>query len=203
MAETADPSDRAGRGSALDPAAWVDAHGDALYRYALRRVHDPATAEDLVQDTFLAALRQEARFAGRSSERTWMVGILKHKIVDRLRRECREMPVEDIESRTDPAEALFDERGRWRSGVKPWSADPRRELERKEFREVLSACLSGLPAAWRRVFVLREMEDESTETICKETGLSATNLFVTMHRARLRLRHCLSVNWFDRPAEKR
>lgn len=179
-----------------NPTAWVDEHGDALYSYALSRLKNPATAEDVVQETFLAALRSQDRFSGRSSARTWLIGILKHKIIDLIRKESREPPLDEIETMGAPEEAFFDRKGRWRVAPADWQINPEKILEQKEFMEVLATCLEHLPDRLHRLFVLRELEGQESEEICKVLEISATNLWVMLYRARMRLRNCLSQNWF-------
>jgi len=186
----------------VDPERWVDEHGDALYRYALTRVRDGTVAQDLVQEAFLAALR--ADFAGRSSERTWLIGILKHKIGDHLRRLYRERETLAEEDAVTAGSELFDERGHWRNreGLAPegwgWRAD--KALEEKEFWGVLEQCLGSLSARTAEAFVLRELDALATDAICKVLNVTATNLWVMLHRARMQLRRCLELSWFGRAA---
>lgn len=177
-----------------DPARWVDRHGDYLYRYALLRVRRSDLAEDLVQETFLAALSARKRFRAQASEKTWLVGILKHKIVDHLRRRDREetaaLPGERWE--TD----IFDKKGNWRLKPEAWGGDPSRDLENKEFWKAFTHCLGKLPQRLASAFTLRELEDLESPEICKALDVSATNLWVMLHRARLGLWRCLEINWF-------
>jgi RNA polymerase sigma-70 factor (ECF subfamily) len=190
-----------------DPETWVDQHGDSLYRYALLRLRDPVVAEDLVQETFLAALQARQNFAGQSSEKTWLVGILKHKIVDYFRKTRREQPADTSEPLANEPENLFRTTGPWvghfdpERGPTEW-ADPFKALEQMEFWKILERCLSELPARTASAFSLRELDDLSTEEICKMLSISANNLWVMLHRARAHLRHCLEMNWFGRKAEK-
>jgi len=179
------------------PDEWVDEHGDALYSYALSRLHNPATAEDVVQETFLAALQSKDRFSGRSSARTWLIGILKHKIIDLIRKESREQPLEEIETMESPEETFFDKKGHWRVAPMDWQVHPGKILEQKEFMTVLANCLSHLPERLHRLFVLRELEDQETEEICKVLEITPTNLWVMLYRARMRLRGCITDNWFE------
>jgi RNA polymerase sigma-70 factor (ECF subfamily) len=191
-----------------DPERWVDQHGDCLYSYALRRLRDRGVAEDLVQETFLAALQAREKFAGHSSERTWLIGILKHKIVDHFRRTSRESPLDDPESLAYEREDAFNSAGEWvdhwKEGQGPteWGTDPGTVLEQKEFWEILDRGLSTLPARLAQVFMLREMEGLSTEEICKTLNISTSNLWVMLHRARMHLRRYLEINYFGQPNEK-
>lgn len=185
-----------------DPATWVDQYGDFLFRYALVRLGDRTIAEDLVQEVFLAALRDEKNFAGRSAERTWFVGILKHKIVDHLRRQGRERPVSAVNSSGELGEELFDKAGWWQ--VKPvhWSANPSEVLEKKEFWEAFRHCLENLPQRLRTVFSLREMDALATDEVCESLKVTPGNLGVLLYRARMGLRRCLEINWFGITTEE-
>jgi RNA polymerase sigma-70 factor (TIGR02943 family) len=179
-----------------DPANWVEKHGDYLFRYSLSRLRQPEEAEDLVQETFLSALRAQEQFAGHSSERTWLFCILKRKIVDRLRRKGRERPVSDFAAADQWADNLFDERGHWKRGPGEWGDDPISTFEKKEFWSVFSRCLGKLPQRLADDFTLREVEDLEGREVCKALDVSASNLWVMLHRARLRLWRCLELNWF-------
>jgi RNA polymerase sigma-70 factor (ECF subfamily) len=183
-------------GKPSESDGWVDEHGDALYSYALSRLNNVASAEDVVQETLLAALKSGKSFSGRSSARTWLIGILKHKIVDLIRKESREQPHEEIETAESPEEEFFDRKGRWRIKPVEWQVNPGKILEQKEFMAVLFQCMEHLPARLHRLFVLRELEDQDSDFVCKELGITPTNLWVMLHRARMRLRGCLTENWF-------
>ncbi|MDZ8118217.1 sigma-70 family RNA polymerase sigma factor [Pontiella agarivorans] len=179
-----------------EPQQWLEEHGDALFSYALSRLKNRSSAEDAVQETLLAALRSQDRFSGSSSVRTWLIGILKHKIVDLIRKEGREQPIDEIETFETPEEEFFDRKGRWRIKPVEWKVHPDRVLEQKEFMGVLFQCLEHLPDRLHRLFVLRELEEQDSALVCKELGITPTNLWVMLHRARMRLRGCLTENWF-------
>lgn len=184
--------------SLSNPEQWVVRYGDYLFRYARFRVWDHRAAEDLVQETLLAALQAQAHFAGQSSERTWLVAILKHKILDHFRKAGRERLVYQDEGLNGTPEDLFDDAGHWKSGMdgpKEWGANPSLILERKEFWDVLQRCLSELPSRMASAFSLREIDDLPSEEICKVLNISATNLGVMLHRARGRLRRCLEIRF--------
>lgn len=180
-----------------DPNRWVDEHADALYRFAMLRLRDATAAEEAVQETFLAALQSIDRFAGQASERTWLVGILKHKIVDSFRRLSRDRV--PIEMSNDADLALFDENRYWihDDGPRDWGADPSSILERAQFGEILQQCLSVLPPRMAAAFTMREMDDVDSNEICKVLDVSTTNLWVILHRARAQLRLCLETNWMN------
>jgi len=179
------------------PEQWVDDYGDYLYRCALVRVREPELAHDLVQETFLAALKAHDSFAGRSSERTWLVGILKHKIVDHFRRSHREHVVEDVEDLQDPNDDMFVWRHWFIERPGRWEGVPLDSVENHEFWSVLRSCVDDLPPSLAQTFVLRDVDEMGTEEICKRLAITPTNLWVRLHRARARLRRCLELKWLD------
>lgn len=182
-------------GTAPDAGRLLEEQGDYLFRYALSRVGQETVAEDLVQETLLASL-DGASYSGKSSERTWLTSILKHKIVDHFRKSMRETQFPaDAESEYDP----FGEDGHWTDEHAPrdWGRDPADALEGREFRKVLNKSLGLLPKQSAAVFVLKEIEGLSASEICSELNISSANLWVLMHRARLQLRALLAKNWFD------
>jgi RNA polymerase sigma-70 factor, ECF subfamily len=179
-----------------DPATWVDQHGDFLFRYAVARLGNSAVAEDLVQETFLAALRAGERFAGRSAERSWFVGILKHKIIDYLRRQGRERPVSAVNSSGERSEEIFNKNGWWQIKPANWPADPSDMLEKREFWQAFRRCLENLPQRLATIFSLREVDELPTEEVCELMKVTPGNLGVLLYRARMGLRRCLEVNWF-------
>ncbi len=187
--------------SVLEPEMWVDAHGDCLYRYALVRVRTPETAEELVQQTLLAALKGRDSFKGDSSERTWLIAILKRKVVDWLRLNLRQRSRQEM-STDEASNRLFGRIGDWKKQPDEWSFDnPGRDICKTEFRETLNGCLDKLPHRLRQAFVLTYIDEETTEDIRRSVNVTATNLAVMLHRARLRLWHCMSVNWFGEDPE--
>ncbi len=186
-----------------DPSTWVDEYGDYLFRYAMLMLRDATRAEDAVQETFLAALAARESFSGRSSMKTWLVGILKHKIADQFRRASRENPAEDVEDNSPDLEEPFDEKGRWKAGPSGWVINPRTILEKKEFWEAFQGCLSELPERHSNAFLLREVEDLNAREVCDILQITEKNLWVMLYRARMRLRRCLEVNWFEENVEVR
>lgn len=194
---------KAPRDPNTEVAAWVDQHGDCLYRYALARVRKPELAEDLVQETFLAAVRGYEKFGGRSSVRSWLCGILKHKIMDHYRKAARETSFTDLEFLKNEFSDKFVPQGFWNhdKGPKEWSPDASEVMDRSEFWKTMRACLSKMPERVAAVFTMREMDDVPSKEICTTLGISDANLWVMLHRARMALRECLEMNWFD--AEER
>ncbi|HEY9197930.1 MAG TPA: sigma-70 family RNA polymerase sigma factor [Gammaproteobacteria bacterium] len=180
-----------------NPETWLDEHGDALYRYALLRLRNADQAEELVQETFVAALQARERFSGGASVRTWLIGILKHKILDQFRRDARETALDDSASDDDYAglaEDSFAADGHWSLRPADWG-DPHAALEAGQFWAALQYCLDRLPKRLARLFVLREVMEEGTEEICQELTITPTNLWTMLYRARLGLRQCLDRNW--------
>jgi RNA polymerase sigma-70 factor (ECF subfamily) len=172
----------------------VEAERPYLLRYASLQLRDAHAAEDAVQETLLAALAGEAAFGGRSNLRTWLTGILKHKIVDAIRRLSRETAV----APDDPGfEELFNERGHWVDMPAAWD-DPDASLTQQQFFAALQACLERLPAKTAQAFLMREHLGHETADICKELGLTPTHCWVLLYRARMALRECLQQNWFSK-----
>ena len=179
-----------------NPEDWVDQHGDFLFRFAVLRVRGSEVAQDLVQETFVAALGARDRFAGRSAEKSWLVGILKHKLIDHFRRTTRECVLDDVGQLEDAREdeGVFDQNGHWKSNLtapKEWPNDPSSLLEQKEFWEILNRGLSVLPPRMARAFALREIDGLSAEAICQILNVTSAHLYVILHRARRQLRHYL------------
>lgn len=171
-----------------------------LLRYASLQLRDSAAAEDCVQEALLAALAGQASFAGRANLRTWLTGILKHKIIDHLRRSGRERPLngaDDDRAEADAVDALFAEDGHWRGDAPSDWGNPVAALENSRFRAAFELCLQRLPARTAQVFTMREVMEMTTEEICQELEITATNCWVMLHRARLTLRECLQLTWFD------
>jgi RNA polymerase sigma-70 factor (TIGR02943 family) len=176
-------------------AAEVERLRPQLLRFARTQLRNDGWAEDAVSETVLAALEKPGAFAGRSQLKTWLVGILKHKLIDQLRAHRREATVLAADDGEDIDAELFDASGGWREVPAEWG-DPQASFAQHQFFEVLQACCDHLPPTQGRVFMMREWLELDSETICKELGLSATNLWVLLHRARLRLRECLQAHWF-------
>jgi RNA polymerase sigma-70 factor (TIGR02943 family) len=177
-----------------DFARQVEDLRPQLMRFARAQLRNEAWAEDAVSDTLLAALEKPQAFAGASQLKTWLVGILKHKLIDQLRRHTRE-----IASTPDDDDGLedlvFAPDGHFRDRDQDWG-NPEAALGEREFFTVLQTCVDGLPPTQARVFMMREWLELDADEICKELQITATNLWVLLHRARLRLRECLQARWF-------
>lgn len=184
-----------------DFRAQLEQQRPYLLRFAALQLRDPNAAEDAVQETLLAALAGEAKFAGRSNLRTWLTGILKHKIIDSIRRAARE-PTAGAEFEDDAAfDELFRVNGHWKDRPQAWE-EPQGVLEQKQFLGVLEQCLARLPEKTARVFMLREHLGLDTGEICKELGITPTHCWVLLYRARMALRSCLDERWFGKGSEK-
>ena len=174
-----------------------------LFGFATLRVRDRVIAQDLVQETFLAAIKARDSFGGRSTERAWLFGILRNKLTDYYRLQGREVSLADLESVLPEEQGAFASSGftkdGWLHGAGPkaWET-PEEVLSSKEFQEVLKRCLSRLPDKVAQAFVLREIDGLSSDEICKDLGVSPNNVWVMLHRARMGLRRCLEVHWFGK-----
>ena len=190
---------RASRPTGLT-AGDLPGYRPALLRYAMLQVREAAVAEDLVQNTLVAALQALDSFRGEASPATWLIGILKRQIIDHYRRVSRETPLpvsgsgDDPDGDADLLDRLFAGDGHWATKPAVW-ADPEGSLRQEDFLAVLEACLKGLAGQSGRVFALREIMELEPEDICKDLGLTRSNYWVLMHRARLRLRQCVERGW--------
>lgn len=183
-----------------DIAGQLGSFRDDFLRFAVLQLRDRAAAEDAVQEAMLAALEAAPSFDHRSQLKTWVFSILKHKIIDIIRRRSRE-PLLEHSADEFPAGAfdpLFDERGFWQKDERPadWG-DPAKSLENARFWVVFEACLDHLPKNTARIFMMREFLGLDTGEICKELAITPTNCWVVLHRARMSLRLCLEETWFD------
>jgi len=184
--------------SADDFRSQLEALRPYLLRYASLQLRDAASAEDAVQEALLAALAGEKGFAGRANLRTWATGILKHKIVDIIRRQAKEpaLPV-DVGDDPEAIDALFRDNGHWAERPAGWS-DPDGALEQSQFFRALELCLERLPSRTAQVFMMREHLGQETAEICKELAITPTHCWVLLYRARMVLRECLQQTWFGR-----
>lgn len=178
---------------------WMEEHWNALYNYALTRVRDEMLAEDLVQETLLAAFKNHAQFEQRSSPKTWLIGILKHKIIDHIRKASRETSVvdHDYQQPDDLQDEYFRGTQHWQVNIENW-ASPEKSLEQVHFWEKLNQCVDRLPKRMAQLFMLKELDGLSSEEICKVANISTTNnLWVSLSRTRMRMRECLDNDWFN------
>lgn len=179
----------------------LEAMRPALLRFAILQLRNESLAEDVVQDALISVLEKPENFAGQSTLRTYVIGIMKYKILDVLRvsRRERQFEPEEDQSDDDVIDALFAADGHTQQMPRRWG-DPDATLEQKDFFRVMEICLEKLPAKTARIFMMREWLDLETDEICKELGISTSNAWVMLYRARIRLRECLDLNWFgNRP----
>lgn len=172
-----------------------------LIRFARLQLRNDDWAEDAVSETILAALSRPQSFGNRSQLKTWLVGILKHKVIDLIRSNARLVVLAsgEDEGQGDGLEGLaFRADGHFIESPNDWGS-PDKTLQQAQFFEVLDACIERLPPSLGRLFLMREWLELSSQEICKELSLTPTNLYVQLHRARLRLQECLNINWFGKP----
>lgn len=186
-----------------DPTSWVDEHGDYLFHYAVVRLRDNDAAEDVVHETLLSAIESLASYHGEAAERTWLTSILKHKIVDYYRRSIHETPIGDVECDLSAFDNLFTHpqwADHWNEALIPsdWGETPETALQQTEFYSTLEDCLSMLPTRVAGVFMLREIEGYETDELCRLLDVSENNVWTMMYRARMSLRRCLEINWFEK-----
>lgn len=182
---------------ALNPNNWIDNYADYLFNYTITRVSDADIAKDLVQDTFFAGLKSAKNFKGEATERTWLVAILKRKIIDYYRK---------INSNKGKAEVRMDfynndeNTGDWLEEKVPqsWENATEKNIENNELKNQLERCINSLPEKYAMVFRLKTIENFGTEEICKELNITASNLWVIIHRARTQLQKCMKDNWFNK-----
>jgi len=183
----------------IDSELWVEKYGDMMYRFTLVRVKDQDVAEEVVQSTLIAALQAQKTFQGRSTEKSWLFGILKHKIMDHFRA-TKKFQIYDRapDDDSDPYEKAFDQSKHWKIPVQNWNMDPEKAAQNGQLVDALSHCLDKLSDKYRGIFVMREVDGVSSEEICKKFNIQPTNLWVMLHRARNQLKKCLETQWFNK-----
>jgi len=195
------------------PQYWVSEYGDYLYSFAYFRVSDKVVAEDLVQETFLAALESFENFKNNSSIKTWLTSILKNKIFDFYKKEKRTVSISQLELENEDENIFIDKYFQnandgyphhWKRSNSPksWESSPLEAFVQEEFLEILNNCLDKLPSKQARIFILREIDGYSTQDICKELDITESNIWVILHRVRTSLRNCLEINWFESKTSK-
>lgn len=178
---------------------WVEEHSDALYRYVLQRLTEEELCKDLVQETFLAAWRNMDGYKGEASVKNWLFVILKSKITDHYRKAHTRAAMHTIRAEHDDR-SFFDDEEHWTEGryPRPWTVDFSNVVEAKEFNQVFRSCGSKLKALQNTVFIMKYVDELSSEEICKELGLTSSNYWVLLHRAKVQLRACLEKNWMQK-----
>ncbi|MBA3682644.1 MAG: sigma-70 family RNA polymerase sigma factor [Bacteroidetes bacterium] len=185
----------------LNPENWSSIYADELFRYAMSKTGKAEVSEDLVQEAFLGALKAMGSFKGKSSERTWLFAILKFKIADHYRKASTKYEVNNSSFSFEDKSYLdnyFNGDGEWNdsSAPKGWGIDYSTSIENKELGNALNNCIDKLPENQRQLVLLKLVEEEETEKVCKELNITPTNYWVIIHRAKLQLRACLEKSWF-------
>lgn len=183
---------------APEPVRWLDEHGDALYAYCLLRVRESTVAEKLVEETLVSATNAVKTYKGESSERSWLVGILKRKILGHLRRVARGKPLDAGRNPDEYTTRYFDESERWQVPVNEWN-DTQEALERERFRTVFRDCVEKLPERLRILYALKELDGLEPEELLDALNIGTEdNLRVMLFRAQVHLHQCLQTNWFKK-----
>lgn len=179
----------------LNPNKWIDLYADYLYNYAVSRVDDQELAKDLVQETFLSGIKGKDNFRGQAAERTWLISILKRKIIDHYRK------INSAKGKKEVRMNFYEDgekKGSWLEERVPqnWGNDADRSIENAELKDALDGCIKNLPEKYRMVFLLKTVQKYETEEICNELDITPSNLWVIIHRARIQLRNCMEEKWF-------
>lgn len=180
----------------LKPETWVKLYSDTLFYFASARIADKETAKDLVQETFLSALRNLDNYKGEISEKNWLYTILKNKIIDHYRKRSS-IVLSELDDLFKQTESFFDEGDHWRKDAMPkeWNVDYSMPMESDEFNEILNKCIEKLNELSRIVFSMKYLDEKESDEICKELSITSSNYWVIIHRAKLQLRGCLEKNW--------
>lgn len=187
--------------SASPLAEQLEALRPTLLRFARLQLRQAQDAEDAVQDTLLAALEGQAGFSGKAQLKTWVIAILRNKLIDRIRKYGREMPLDDADD-AESFDVLFDASGHWIDPPRAWG-NPEATLSQAQFYDVLEVCVTALPEKQARAFTMHTVLGFEADEICKVLGLSASNYWVLLYRARMRLRECLELKWFGQQTKGR
>ena len=181
----------------LQPERWVSLYADYLYNYTISRVNDHELAKDLVQETFFSGIKGKDNFRGQASEKTWLTSILKRKIIDHYRKINSEKGKSEVRMRFYED---GEKKGSWIEDRVPqsWDNGAGKCMENEELKTILEMCIDYLPEKYRIVFLMKTRQHYETEEICNELGITSSNLWVIIHRARLQLRECIEQNWFKK-----
>jgi len=191
-------SENIGNKPEYNPEEWIESFGNYLFRYAMMRVHSRETAEDLVQETLMAAVKGYENFEGRSTVKTWLTGILKNKIIDHIRKASRRERLEVLPNEDDLPERHFNRLGIWNTILTDWAGNPDELLAESQLIEVLKDCLARVPVKSRQAFILKTFDSKESDEICNILDVSSSNLWVLLHRCRNSLRDCLELNWVNK-----
>jgi len=181
----------------LDPNKWIKLYADYLFNYAVTRVDNSDLAKDLVQETFFSGIKGKDNFRGQASERTWLISILKRKIIDHYRKINSAKGKKEVRMSFHPD---GDKKGNWIEECVPvsWGNEAEKAIENRELKKALDYCIENLPEKYRIVFLLKTVQNYETDEICNELEITSSNLWVIIHRARVQLRRCIEENWFNK-----
>jgi RNA polymerase sigma-70 factor (ECF subfamily) len=188
----------------VNPTLWVSSYGDYLLSVAMMKVRSREIAEDIVQETFLSAIKSVATFRGDSTEKTWLTRILNNKVIDYYRKKDI---LKDTDSYLTETEEEFDHHffestatsdAHWTKEAAPrdWNLESVAEAEGKEFDKIMQFCIDKMPPKLSTVFMAKFIDEESSEKICKDYDITSSNFWVILHRARILMRACLETHWF-------
>jgi RNA polymerase sigma-70 factor (TIGR02943 family) len=182
--------------------SWVELYSDSMYSWAFYKTSSKETAEDLVQETFMAAIQAFEKFERKSNPKTWLFAILNNKITDHYRRQIKNPTLSERQQSETGEHSLFDHlfdsERQWRKEErpKPWQDESENILDNAEFNKVLQNCLGKLPNTWFSAVQLKYFEEKRGELICQELQITPSNFWQILHRTKLQLRKCLELNWF-------
>jgi len=178
----------------INPDKWIDLYSDYLFNYTISRVNDREIAQDLISETFLAGLKSMKNFKGQASERTWLISILKRKIIDHYRKINSNKGKAEVRIKYNDAESEGD----WLEErvADPFDKTAEDSLQNSELGDAIQNCLDKLPQKQAQIFKMKTIQNYETEVICNELNITASNLWVIIHRARTAMADCLKENWF-------
>ncbi len=173
---------------------WIEKYTEEMLSWTMYKISDTETAKDIVQDTFLAVLKNMDTFKEESNPKTWIFSILKNKITDYYRKKYKDPQKTDFEN----INTYFKENGEWITEKRPmdWHEEDKNLLDDTDFQKILNQCIDNLPSKWNALVKMKFLDEKETENICQELEISTTNMWQMMHRAKLKLRQCLEINWF-------
>jgi len=182
--------------TSLNVVDIVNNYSDDLYRFAFSKTRNQVISEDLVQETFMVLIAKKDSFRGESSPKTWLISILKNKISDYYRKKMRDkISDKDISDHTES----FDDTDKWSNDHKPFVfEDEGHLLDNPDFNLIFNNCIDSLPEIWSSVVRLKYIDPKKSKEICKELNITDTNLWQIVHRAKLKLKDCLQINWINK-----
>ncbi|WDE95487.1 sigma-70 family RNA polymerase sigma factor [Lentisphaera profundi] len=175
-----------------DPEFWVEEYSDYLFGFAYSRLNDVHKSEDVLQETFLSAVKSIEKYDGRVPIKFWLRGIMKYKILDSIKRDLKEI---DLDSFPEVDSRVFKTMGIFSRKVVDWDFDPLQSFEKDEFWQIFRSCLEKVKDPLRAIYMMKEIDNVDTKTICDQFEISQANLWVITHRVRKSMKLCLNKNW--------